>query len=92
MGTKFLAPMLAAATKGLGMAEVLHWLDSREDQEVKDILARPGARGGCLGVEPVPHRPGRTRCMPRPRRSWPSTATSASRPPPTATTWTWTSS
>jgi type IV secretion system protein VirD4 len=40
MGTKFLAPMLyAAAVKGLGMAEVLHWLDSREDQEVKDILA-----------------------------------------------------
>jgi type IV secretion system protein VirD4 len=43
MGTKFLAPMLfAAATKGLGMAEVLHWLDSREDQEVKDILAATG--------------------------------------------------
>jgi type IV secretion system protein VirD4 len=43
MGTKFLAPMLfAAATKGLGMAEVLHWLDSREDQEVKDILETAG--------------------------------------------------
>jgi type IV secretory pathway TraG/TraD family ATPase VirD4 len=43
MGTKFLAPMLfAAATKGLGMAEVLHWLDSREDHEVKDILAAAG--------------------------------------------------
>src|SRR5512133_2584894 len=43
MGTKFLAPMLyAAATKGLGMAEILHWLDSREDQEVKDILAAAG--------------------------------------------------
>jgi type IV secretion system protein VirD4 len=43
MGTKFLAPMLyAAASKGLGMAEVLHWLDSREDQEVKDILAAAG--------------------------------------------------
>jgi type IV secretion system protein VirD4 len=43
MGTKFLAPMLfAAATKGLGMAEVLHWLDSREDQEVKEILAVAG--------------------------------------------------
>jgi type IV secretion system protein VirD4 len=43
MGTKFLAPMLfAAATKGLPMAEVLHWLDSREDQEVKDILAAAG--------------------------------------------------
>jgi hypothetical protein len=39
MVTKFLAPMLfAATTKGLSMAEVLHWLDSREDQEVKDIL------------------------------------------------------
>jgi type IV secretion system protein VirD4 len=44
MGTKFLAPMLfAAAAKGLGMAEVLHWLDSREDQEVKDILEAAGA-------------------------------------------------
>src|ERR671910_2179388 len=44
MGTKFLAPMLyAAATKGLGMAEVLHWLDSREDQQVKDILVAAGA-------------------------------------------------
>src|SRR4029450_4836091 len=43
MGTKFLAPMLyAAATKGLGMTEVLHWLPSREDQEVKDILAAAG--------------------------------------------------
>jgi type IV secretion system protein VirD4 len=43
MGTKFLAPMLyAAAVKGLVMAEVLHWLDSREDQEVKDILAAAG--------------------------------------------------
>jgi type IV secretion system protein VirD4 len=43
MGTKFLAPMLfAAATKGLGMAEVLHWLDSREDQQVKDILQAAG--------------------------------------------------
>jgi type IV secretion system protein VirD4 len=43
MGTKFLAPMLhAAATKGLGMADVLHWLDSREDQEVKDILDAAG--------------------------------------------------
>jgi len=43
MGTKFLAPMLfAAATKGLSMAEVLHWLDSREDQQVKDILAAAG--------------------------------------------------
>jgi type IV secretion system protein VirD4 len=43
MGTKFLAPMLfAAATKGLGMADVLHWLDSREDQEVKEILEAAG--------------------------------------------------
>ena len=43
MGTKFLAPMLfAAATKGLSMAEVLHWLDSREDQEVKTILEAAG--------------------------------------------------
>jgi type IV secretion system protein VirD4 len=43
MGTKFLAPMLfAAATKGLPMAEVLHWLDSREDQEVKTILEAAG--------------------------------------------------
>jgi type IV secretion system protein VirD4 len=42
MGTKFLAPMLFAAAKGLSMAEVLHWLDSREDQEVKDILAAAG--------------------------------------------------
>jgi type IV secretion system protein VirD4 len=43
MGTKFLAPMLyAAATKGLSMGEVLHWLDSREDQEVKDILEAAG--------------------------------------------------
>jgi type IV secretory pathway TraG/TraD family ATPase VirD4 len=39
MGTKFLAPILfAAATKVLGMSDVLHWLDSREDQQVKEIL------------------------------------------------------
>jgi type IV secretion system protein VirD4 len=43
MGTKFLAPMLyAAAVKGLLMAEVLHWLDSREDQQIKDILDTAG--------------------------------------------------
>jgi type IV secretion system protein VirD4 len=43
MGTKFLAPMLfAAATKGLGMRDVLHWLDSREDQQIKDILEAAG--------------------------------------------------
>jgi hypothetical protein len=43
MGTKFLAPMLfAAAAKGLGMADVLHWVDSREDQEVKNILEAAG--------------------------------------------------
>jgi type IV secretory pathway TraG/TraD family ATPase VirD4 len=43
MGTKFLAPMLfSAATKGLSMAEVLHWLDSREDQQIKDILDAAG--------------------------------------------------
>jgi hypothetical protein len=37
MGTKFLAP-----TKNLSMAEVLHWLDSREDQQIKDILDAAG--------------------------------------------------
>jgi type IV secretion system protein VirD4 len=43
MGTKFLAPILfAAAVKGLGMAEVLHWLDSREDQQIKTILEVAG--------------------------------------------------
>jgi type IV secretion system protein VirD4 len=43
MGTKFLAPMLyAAATKGLSMAEVLHWLDSREDKEISAILEVAG--------------------------------------------------
>jgi type IV secretion system protein VirD4 len=43
MGTKFLAPILfAAAVKGLAMAEVLHWLDSREDSEIKDILDAAG--------------------------------------------------
>jgi type IV secretion system protein VirD4 len=43
MGTKFLTPILfAAAVKGLGMAEVLHWLDSREDQQIKDILDAAG--------------------------------------------------
>src|SRR6266540_3490834 len=45
MGTKFLAPVLfAAATKGLSMAEVLHWLDTREDTEINDILAATGVR------------------------------------------------
>jgi type IV secretion system protein VirD4 len=39
MGTKFLAPLLfAAAVKGLGMPDVLHWLDSREDGEITTIL------------------------------------------------------
>jgi type IV secretion system protein VirD4 len=45
LGTKFLAPMLyAAAVKGLTMVEVLHWLDAREDQEVKDILEATGVQ------------------------------------------------
>jgi type IV secretion system protein VirD4 len=44
MGTKFLAPMLhAAAVKGLAMREVLHWLDSREDGQVTEILEATGA-------------------------------------------------
>jgi type IV secretory pathway TraG/TraD family ATPase VirD4 len=34
--------LFAAAVKGLSMAEVLHWLDSREDQQVKDILDAAG--------------------------------------------------
>jgi type IV secretory system conjugative DNA transfer VirD4/TraG family protein len=43
MGTKFLAPILfAAAVKGLSMADVIHWLDSREDQQVKDLLDAAG--------------------------------------------------
>jgi len=43
MGTKFLAPVLfAAATKGLGMPEVLHWLDNREDPEITTILEATG--------------------------------------------------
>jgi type IV secretion system protein VirD4 len=45
MGTKFLAPMLhAAAVKGLTMAEVLHWLDAREDQQIKEILEGTGVQ------------------------------------------------
>jgi type IV secretion system protein VirD4 len=45
MGTKFLAPMLyAAAVKGLTMRDVLHWLDSREDQAVIEILEATGAQ------------------------------------------------
>jgi type IV secretion system protein VirD4 len=43
MGTKFLAPMLyAAAVKGLVMRDVLHWLDSREDGQVTEILEATG--------------------------------------------------
>src|SRR5215213_5961883 len=45
MGTKFLAPvLLAAATKGLSMPEVLHWLDNREDNEVTAILETTGVQ------------------------------------------------
>jgi type IV secretion system protein VirD4 len=45
MGTKFLAPMLyAAAVKGLYMREVLHWLDSREDGQVTEILEATGVQ------------------------------------------------
>ena len=95
MGTKFLAPMLyAAATKGLGMAEVLHWLDSREDQEVKDILAAAGVPAAWTPGSPASTAPTGpwTRCTPRPRRSCTSTPTNGSAPRPTATTWTWTTS
>jgi type IV secretion system protein VirD4 len=45
MGTKFLAPMLfAAAVKGLAMLDVLHWLDSREDGQVTEILEATGVQ------------------------------------------------
>jgi type IV secretion system protein VirD4 len=45
MGTKFLAPVLfAAATKGLGMPEVLHWLDNREDPEITSLLEATGVQ------------------------------------------------
>jgi hypothetical protein len=59
MGTKFLAPMLfAAATKGHSMSEVLRWLDSREDQQIKDILdaagaPRPWTRGSPASTAPT---------------------------------------
>ncbi len=43
MGTKFLAPILyAAAVKGLTMRDVLHWLDTREDERVTEILQTTG--------------------------------------------------
>jgi type IV secretion system protein VirD4 len=45
MGTKFLAPMLhAAAVKGLYMRDVLHWLDTREDEQVTEILEASGVQ------------------------------------------------
>jgi type IV secretion system protein VirD4 len=45
MGTKFLAPILfAAATKGLVMRDVLHWLDTREDEPVTQILQTTGVQ------------------------------------------------
>jgi type IV secretion system protein VirD4 len=45
MGTKFLAPLLyAAAVKGLVMRDVLHWLDTREDDQVTSILEATGVR------------------------------------------------
>jgi type IV secretion system protein VirD4 len=45
MGTKFLAPMLyAAAVKGLAMRDVLHWLDTREDGQVTEILEASGVQ------------------------------------------------
>jgi type IV secretory pathway TraG/TraD family ATPase VirD4 len=43
MGTKFLGPILyAAAVKGLCMRDVLHWLDTREDDQVTSILEATG--------------------------------------------------
>jgi type IV secretion system protein VirD4 len=45
MGTKFLAPILyAAAVKGLFMRDVLHWLDTREDDQVTQILQGTGVQ------------------------------------------------
>jgi type IV secretion system protein VirD4 len=45
MGTKFLAPILhAAAVKGLVMRDVLHWLDTREDEAVTEILQVTGVQ------------------------------------------------
>src|SRR6266540_4067425 len=45
MGVKFLAPILyAAAVKGLCMRDVLHWLDTREDQAVTEILDGTGVQ------------------------------------------------
>ena len=45
MGVKFLGPILyAAAVKGLAMRDVLHWLDTREDQQVTGILEATGVQ------------------------------------------------
>ncbi len=45
MGIRFLAPMLhAAAVKGLCMRDVLHWLDTREDDQVTEILEATGVQ------------------------------------------------
>jgi hypothetical protein len=95
MGTKFLAPMLfAAAVKGLTMAEVLHWLDSREDQEVKDILQAAGVPAAVDAWSPASTAPTgpSTACMRRPRRSCTSTPTRSSRRRRRVTTWTWSTS
>jgi type IV secretion system protein VirD4 len=45
MGVKFLGPILfAAAVKGLCMRDVLHWLDTREDERVTEILEATGVQ------------------------------------------------
>jgi hypothetical protein len=70
MGTKFLAPMLfAAAVKGLGMADVLHWLDSREDQQIKHILNAAGVPAALDAWESSQYRTDRAVASPGGRQA-----------------------
>src|SRR6266540_4220898 len=95
MGTKFLAPMLyAAAVKGLCMRDVLHWLDTREDERVTEILQTTGVVAALDAWNSSQTRGERARdsLYATARKSCTSTQTSGSPLGPRATTSTLTTS
>jgi type IV secretion system protein VirD4 len=52
LGTKLLAPMLyAAAYDGRTMADVVRWVDTREEKEVIDALEHAGVEGAAIAWE-----------------------------------------
>jgi type IV secretion system protein VirD4 len=62
LGTKLLAPLLyAAAYDGRSMADVVRWVDTREEKEVVEALTQAGVEGAAIAWEASQQRTDKAR-------------------------------